>query len=476
MTYDAHLKERVNRLVRESQAAHLRGDFAGAARGYQALTKLVPSNRWIASKVALMAWHFQKRPEAVRLMAWYLEAYPEDADAWYNFAFFHQGMGEVEAAMALYQHALRKRPTMVEAMSNLGLCYMELGQGDDAAAMFDHAAGLEAATAEARYNRSFINLARGHYGQGFDDYEARHETMGFEWTHGRADLSGPEWKGEDLWPGATLLVYSEQGFGDVIQFSRFVPWVRERVGPEVEIRLEVPHELQRLFETVWDDVVITAKGIPHARYDAKVSILSLPWVSKVTLDSVPPPVPFRPDPARFDAASLADDDRPRIGIAWAGSKAHPQDEKRSWTEREVRALFQSVPGIRWFSLQIGERETALMERPPEMAEGSTFLAAGAAYRDFADTASLMLHLDCVVAVDTAVAHLAGSLGVPTLVCVKEPSEWRWLIGRPDSPWYPSVRIIRQRTPNDWGSVLDDIAGMLAQFGPLPSLSSLAEAV
>jgi tetratricopeptide (TPR) repeat protein len=454
-------------LLRDSQAAHLRGDFAGAAIGYRELAALVPSNRWVASKVALMAWHFRKPDEAIRLMAWYLGGYPDDADAWYNFGFFHQALGQTERATGLYQHALTKKPASVEAMSNLALCYMELGRPDDAAVMFDQALTVDATTPEARYNRSFVHLARGNYPAGFADYEARTTTAGFQWSHERSDLFAPDWKGEPLWPGAVLVVYTEQGFGDVIQFARFVPWVRGALGPDVEVRLEVPNELQRLFEQAWPDLDVVARGIPHAPYDAKVSLLSLPAVAGVTLDAVPPPVPFRPDATRFDL-TVDGDDRPRVGLSWAGSAMHPQDARRSWPDDVVRALLKSVPGVRWFSLQIGEREDALTD--PDMAEGSTFLRAEKSYRDFADTAALITHLDFVVAVDTAVAHLAGSLGVPTMVCVKEPSEWRWLIGRADSPWYPSIRVVRQHVPNDWSGVLDEIAVTLAQF------TSLTEAI
>lgn len=463
MTYETDLTHRINALWRVAQAAHLRGDMAEAAKAYQALVAIDPTNKMVRSKAALMAWHFRRTAQAKHLMADYLSAFPDDGDMWYDFAKFHQDTGLPREAATLYQHALIKKPS-VEAMSNLALCWMELGMVAEAERLFDEALAFKAETAEARFNRSFVRLMRGDFG-GWEDYEARMQCASFQWSHERMDLVGPEWKGEPLWKGAVLVVYTEQGYGDVIQFARFVPWVREVVGVDVEVRLEVPPLLKRLFESAWPDLDIVGYGFPHAPYDAKVSILSLPAVAQCTVETIPPPVPFDPDETRFDVNALVGDDlRPRVGIVWAGSKLNPTDLRRTMPEQDIRALLKSVPGVRWFSLQVGEREDEFFANgDPELAAGATFLRAGATYRDFHDTAALIKRLDCVVTVCTAAAHLAGSLGVPTLLMSKAPPDFRWMLDRSDSPWYPSMRIVRQATPNDWSGVLDEVASALNAF-------------
>lgn len=456
-------EEQVHALWREAQALQLRGDFAGAARCFKVLSDWVPANPHVAGRVALMAWHLRKREAATRLMAFYLDRFPEDAGNWYNFGKFHQDQGLTEQAAALYQRSILLKPS-AEALSNLGLCLMEMGRSADAHRVFDLALEVDAESGESRFNRSFVKLSRGDFVGGWADYEARMECGGWQWSHERQDLPGPTWKGEPLWKHAILLVHSEQGLGDVVQFARFVPRVREMLGPDVEIRLEVPFPVLRLFDTAWPDLHVVAHGLPHSPYDAKVSILSLPAICGVTVETVPAPVPFAPTlNDRFNVEQLtAGDDRPRIGIAWAGSKMHPNDKRRSWTDDHARALLKAVPGVRWFSLQVGEREQAFVDSAPELAEGSTFLAAGKSHRDFLDSAELMLSLDLVVCVDTAVAHVAGSLGIPTLCCLHEPAEFRWMTERADTPWYPSMRLVRQRTPGDWGAVLDEVAAFVAQ--------------
>lgn len=456
-------KDELNAIWVAANRANMAGDFAAAAEQFKIISELLPTHRQFAGKVALMAWHFRKHGEACRIMAWYLEAFPNDADMWFNLGKFRQDMGHAEEAAALYQHALLLKPT-IEATANLALCYHELGRGEDAEALFDHALTMNAQSPEARFNRSFVRLARGDFAGGWKDYEARRECLTFQWSHDRQDLPGERWNGEELWPGAVLLVYTEQGFGDVIQFSRFVPQLRERL-PGVIISLEVPGELERLFRSAWPDLELGPRGVPPGRYDAAVSILSLPALCGVTLETVPPPVPFQPGAMRHDEDEIFKfcGDRPRIGLAWAGSKMHPQDARRSMPDDQVRLLLEAVPGIAWFSLQVGEKEDALAAHTPTLAEGSTICFARDGLRDFMDSAALMKRLDAVVTVDTAVAHLAGTLGVPTLLCVHTPSEWRWMKDRTDSPWYPTTRLVRQARSNDWSSVLDDVAKALVEF-------------
>lgn len=459
--YAKDVRNQVNSLWRQACRAHLEGKFADAAKAYQGVLELVPKERAVAAKAALMAHHFRRHDEAKRLLAYYLEGFPDDGDQWYNLAKFRHDLGELEEAVAHYQHALILKPT-VEAMSNLGLCYAELGRPEDAEEAFSEALAMNAESAEARFNRAFVRLSRGDY-SGWKDYEARFDCASFQWSHERVDLTGPRWTGETLWPGAALLVHSEQGFGDVIQFARFVPEVRARV-PEARVTLEVPAELLRLFRSAWPDLEIVPRGMPRTDYDATVSILSLPAIMGVGIDTIPAPVPFGEVDTHLDLEALvaAAGDRPRVGICWAGGKAHPTDHRRSLPDEAARALFKSVDGVAWYSLQVGEREDRFVDEAPELPAGSSLLFARKAFRDFGDTAALMRRLDLVIAVDTATAHLAGSLGVPTWIMLPTPAEWRWMQRLEVSPWYPSATLIRQGTPRRWDDVLDRIALALSE--------------
>jgi hypothetical protein len=273
-----------------------------------------------------------------------------------------------------------------------------------------------------------------------------------------SEFAEPPWDGRPL-EGRTLLLHAEQGFGDAIQFIRYLPLAAERGG---RIIIECQAQLQRLFQINAGGSQIVASGQPMPDFDSHCPLLSLPWVFGTTLASVPDIVPY----LRADAENvgswrqrLAEHSQVvKVGLVWSGNPAHKNDRCRSMTLARLAPLAQTR-GVRFFSLQKGEAATEARTPPP----GMELIDWTEELTDFADTAALIAHLDLVIAVDTAVAHLAGAMGKPVWTLLPFVPDWRWLLEREDSPWYPSMRLFRQPFWGDWDSVIERVADELSNW-------------
>jgi len=266
----------------------------------------------------------------------------------------------------------------------------------------------------------------------------------------------PPWQGEDI-GGKSILLHSEQGLGDTIQFLRYVPLIAERARHVV---LEIPRALVRMAASLpIDNVTIVPKGRASPSADAHAPLLSLPRIFNTRVDSIPGRVPYltprRPLVERW-ARIVPGDFRLKVGLVWGGNKEHKGDRRRSIALERLAPLF-AIEGIAWHSLQVGERAAELARVP-----AGTLIDLSPKLTDFAETAGAILNLDLVIAVDTAVAHLAGALARPTWIMIAFSPDWRWLLDRDDSPWYPSVRLYRQRAPADWDSVVARVAADVAK--------------
>jgi len=293
-------------------------------------------------------------------------------------------------------------------------------------------------------------LVQGRLREGFEKYEWR-------WKLGTLvprGLPAPRWNGEDL-AGRTILLHGEQGYGDTIQGLRYAPLVAARGARVV---LEVPQPLMRLAGSVSGvDTLLTA-GQALPRLDFVCPLLSLPRACATTLETIPADVPYLAPPpdtlaqwrARLAGRGL------KVGIAWAGSPLHRSDAKRSIDIEKLAPLLQ-IEGVRWFSLQVGERAGDLARLP---ADHVTDLAPHLS--DFAETAAAVAHLDLVISVDTAVVHLAGALARPAWVMLRSQPDWRWLLEREDTPWYPTLRLFRQHDRGDWNEVVARVRAALEQ--------------
>jgi hypothetical protein len=294
--------------------------------------------------------------------------------------------------------------------------------------------------------KSFLNLRLGHLPLGWELYEVRFRVKD-QPLFLNEPFQEPLWDGEPF-PGKTLLLHWEQGFGDTLMFIRYAPRVKALGGRVVVLAQK---QLADLVGTCAGIDQIVAQGDPLPPFDLQLPLLSLPRVFRTRLESIPAEVPYLNVPAKVPhreqlAQVLAvSEGRVRIGYAWAGHPVYLNDKNRSIPPAALAPL-AALPGVAWHSFQMPPVEPCPLPSVPL----SSLLT------DFSDTAYALSGMDLVITVDTALAHAAGALGIPTLLMVPFDPDWRWFLGRTDSPWYPTLRIYRQPRPGDWGSVIQEI--------------------
>jgi Tfp pilus assembly protein PilF len=381
---------------------------------------------------------------------------PGLAEAHFNLALAILRRGDAAGAKQSLRAALKARPGFADAQLNLGYLLEEEGDHAGAIACYRGAIALEPRLIEAHVNLGMQLLLAGRYAEGWIEYEWR--------------LRYPEYSGADLaaaalrWDGGalggrTVLLDAEQGFGDAIQFLRYAPLVAERGG---RVLLRCAPELAALGGTAPGITAAASRGAPLPAFDVYCPLPSLPLVFGATLENIPARVPYlHAEPKKVErwkqrlAGAAAEC---RVGLVWASQSKHRTAAQKSLTLAALRPL-AAIRGVRFYSLQKGEagREA---EQPPS---GMCIEDLGEELHDFSDTAAVLANLDLVVSVDTAVAHLAGALGRPTWTLLKFAPDWRWLLARADSPWYPTMRLFRQPARNDWELVVATVARELRQF-------------
>jgi tetratricopeptide (TPR) repeat protein len=371
-------------------------------------------------------------------------------------------IGRIDDAVNSIRCALALQPDFPEAHHNLGVALSHRGEWEPAIACFHRALALKPNFADAHYNLGCLLLLLGCHEEGWRQYEWRWRDRGFAgWQ--RAS-SAPRWEGTRL-DGRTLLLHAEQGFGDAIQFLRYVPLVRERAGA-ARVIVACPRELLRLLAQTgdWNAEIIDRDGcggLPS--FDVQLPLLSLPLVLEKMKPLTMPHAYLRAAPElraawRERLGPAADF---RVGVAWAGSPLHLSDHRRSIAPERFLASLR-MPGVSCHSLQVEPRT------PPDA--GIPDLAGHLG--DFADTAALIAELDLIITVDTAVAHLAGALGRPVWTLLPFIPDWRWGLEREDTPWYPTMRLFRQPAAGDWDSVIQRIVGELRVVASKPGHLSL----
>lgn len=382
---------------------------------------------------------------------------PDYATAHNNLGVVLKESGRSEEAAAAYRRALALKPDYAEAHNNLGVIARQEERFADAESAYRRALQLKPDFADARWNLGLLLLAQGRYGEAWPCYESRYHAQRSEGVSRLPKLACPQWQGEPL-AGKSLLIWPEQGFGDYIQFVRFVAPIRALGAAHVMLAC---HPAQKaLLETVAGvDAVVTDKAA-LGRHDYWSFPLSLPACLGSTLATLPATLPYLhalPERVarwrrRLPAGPFS------VGLVWKGNPEHRNDALRSLPSLRTLAPLWSVPGVRFVSLQKGAGEEEARQPPP--AQPIVDLAADIG--DFADSAAIVAQLDLVICVDTALAHLAGALGKTCwlLVQAAEP-DWRWGLARRDSPWYPHVlTLFRQTTPGDWDEVVAALAAAL----------------
>jgi tetratricopeptide (TPR) repeat protein len=367
----------------------------------------------------------------------------DHAQARNNLAGVLREAGRLDEALAEVKRAIELQPGMFAAYNHLGLVLFDQGKYPEAIEAYLHAIALKPDYAKAHTNLSQAYLVLGDYPRGWEEYEWR---VGVASIVGTRKFDRPRWDGKEA-AGKTIFVHTEQGFGDMIQFVRFVP---ELIRRGARVILESPAELARIFQG-FGEVLKPGTVIPA--HDVHCPLLSLAGIFGVRVESIPAPIPYLKAEAglveqwkrRFDAG----DKRMRVGIVWGGRATHTNDRKRSMKLRQFGPL-ASVRRAAFYSLQKG---AASASTPPP---GLVLTDWTSELGDFADTAALVENLDLLITADTAVAHLAGAMGKRVWVLVPKAPDWRWMLEREDSPWYPTMRLFRQKSAGDWDEVFERV--------------------
>jgi tetratricopeptide (TPR) repeat protein len=358
-------------------------------------------------------------------------------------------------ALAAADQALALAPSLADAWYNRGNALRELGRHADAAESFERAIALEPAHASAHWNLADSRLILGDFARGWEQFEWRWHLP----ARAQRELGKPQWTGAEPIGGRTVLLHAELGLGDTLQFCRFATEVARR-GARVVLEAQAP--LLPLLRTLEGVDQLVARGDPLPAFDMHCPLMSVPRALRTSVETIPRHVPYlASDPARVAAwrERLGPARAPRVGLVWSGSQGLRND-KRSATLAAVLPLVR--PGIEWVSLQkeVTAADAALLAAHPEIRDVSGELA------DFGETAALVELLDLVVTIDTSVAHVPGALGKPVWILLPHvPHDWRWLLEREDSVWYPTARLFRQPARGDWGSVVERVGAELGrQFG------------
>lgn len=385
-----------------------------------------------------------------------LQQRPVFPNAWRDFGQALQLLGRTEEAVAAYQKAIDQKPDYAEAHSSLGTALTELQQLSPAIESFERAVDLAPDYALAHFNLGQARLTVGEWESGWAEQEWRWKAPELEIA--RPIVRFPQWSGEPL-AGKRILLFGEQGFGDVIQCARYVHHVVERGGRVV---LLVQPPLRRLLSRLPGIEDCLIHGMQGGEFDFECPLFSLPHVLKMPDPASAAKTPYLsvdPELAEKWAKILKNDgDRLQVGLVWAGRAGHRNDRNRSIGLGRLRDLL-NVKNVVFHSLQTGDPTSQLTE----LGLGSTLKELGSQLTDFAETAAAIDQLDLVITVDTAAAHLAGALSKPVWVLLPFFSDWRYMLNRSDNPWYPTMRLFRQPRPGDWSEPLARVAGELTNL-------------
>lgn len=436
--------------------------FAEAVESCRRALALDPNRDEIYTQLGNALTDLGNYGAAVETLRHALALKPDSPHAVFGLGYFFERKGDLASAKDAYQNALKLNPQLSGANLHLGCVQLLEGNLGEAAECFERLLKLVPDCAEARAFLGLIHLKQGNFRLGLSEYEDRWSTpYGFRF---RRKFLQPLWKGEPL-EGSRILLYAEQGMGDTLQFVRYVPLVAARGGKVV---LEVQPRLHRLLAQTPGAVKVIRLGEALPEVDWQCPLASLPLAFATELNTIPAKIPYvDPDPAQVQAwgqrlAALGErrysGNSLCIGLAWAGSPLHPHEIWRSIPLEQLAPL-TSLEGTTFYSLQMGASAGQVKQLGPR----AHLIDLQDEQKDFADTAAIVANLDLVISIDTSVAHLAGAMSKPVWVLLHKSADWRWLLEREDSPWYPTARLFRQSTLANWQDVVSQVEEALSQL-------------
>jgi hypothetical protein len=392
---------------------------------------------------------------------------PSHTFAWNNRGICLEATGRLEESLQSLDKAVALDAEFADAWANRAKTLARLGHVDDALIDCDRALTLNPEHGGALMNKAMLLLLQGRLEEGFQMYGNRWRVM----RQKIRPRQGRLWMGGEPLAGKTLLIHPEQGMGDCLQFCRYALVAIEQGA---RVILEVPQPLVRLMQGLHADIVVVAQGDPVPAHDLHCPLLSLPRAFHTSLLDIPAAPYLRADARRAAAwrrrlgQGRGGRHALKVGLVWSGG--HRPDQPEIWDVNErrniplMRLASLNLPGIRFISLQKGDEPEGQLHHLQAMGwSGPQIEDYSAELHDFADTAALVDCLDLVISVDTSTAHLAAGMGKPTWVLNRHDTCWRWMIGRDDSPWYPSLRLFRQAAPGDWTPVVARVRAELARL-------------
>ncbi|HUI15284.1 MAG TPA: tetratricopeptide repeat protein [Xanthobacteraceae bacterium] len=377
------------------------------------------------------------------------------AEIHYNRGNALKGLQRFSEAAVSYERALELRPNYLEALNNRGVALHQLKRFSEELTQYNHLHTLRPDFSDAHYNESLCRLLIGDFERGWQKHEWRWQTAHME--SDRRNFVQPLWLGSSDIAGKTILLHAEQGFGDTIQFCRYAPLVAARGA---RVILEVQEPLRELISTLSAPIEVVSRGHALPNFDMHCPLLSLPLAFSTQLSTIPSATPYlRAEPAVITdwKTRLGSSDGRRIGLAWSGRPTHTNDHNRSIPLKSMLPLLDGIDAT-FVSLQreIRPADTELLRGRNDV------LHFGNDLKNFGDTAALIANLDLIIAVDTSVAHLAGALAKPVWMLLPYTPDWRWLLDRDDSPWYPTARLFRQDETRQWEPVITEVHACLRE--------------
>ncbi|HEY7300750.1 MAG TPA: tetratricopeptide repeat protein [Xanthobacteraceae bacterium] len=433
------LNGRGSLLLRLNRAAEALADFDRALA-------IDPTNAGIALNRGNALAQLNRLGEALAQYDAVLASQPQFAEAHYNRGKALFALGRAAEALTAFDRALARRPDYGKALFSRALALQALNRHREALAGFERLLAIEPDNADAHHNAALVRLTLGDYRRGFREYEWRWRRTGMP---GLRKLGKPLWLGEYPLGRKTILLHAEQGMGDSIHFVRYAPLL---ASAGARVVLELPRELVSLFARLEGVAAVVPRGESLPPFDVHCPLGSLPCALGTEPSSIPSAVSYlKPSKGKLALwrERLANVSSPCVAIAWAGNASHPNDCNRSIRLPLIEPIL-SLDRINVVSVQ---RE--LREEHAKLPARVTHV--GQELADFDDTGAVLALADLVIAVDTAVAHLAAALGRPTWILLPFCPDWRWMIEREDSPWYPTVRLFRQPAPGDWASVIRKVS-------------------
>jgi Flp pilus assembly protein TadD len=423
---------------------HRAGRFGQAEEIYRRIIAHQPDHSDAMHLLGVIAHQTKRNELAVDLIRKALAIQPNFPEAFNNLGSALDELDRLDEAIAAYRQAIKLRPTYAEAHSNLGLGLKDKGQFDEAIAACRRAIALNPSLRDPRLNLAGILMTRG-------DLEAGLKELEWQWL--AQNFGKPLWDGGPL-DNQTLLIHADEGLGDTLQLIRYLPMVAQRCE---SIFVLVQKEIRGVLERTTGPWQYLCPGDPLPPFDFHYPLFGLPLVFKTTLQTIPAEVPYLfPDPELVKSwrERLPLDGQLNVALAWAGSPKFKSDRTRSLSLDRLARLAQ-VRGVTFYSVQNGYAVKQTEHPPPGMKLVNL-------EPDFPNTAAIMSVADLVITTDTSMAHLAGGLGRPVWVMLRQIPDFRWLLHGSDSPWYPSMRLFRQPARGDWDSVVEEVATALSR--------------